>query len=778
MELSSLYALLKKHNIEAPVEFNTNKPTRNGSQWFIGKKWQLEGKDFAAATFGDFKQNLKESWDSTDKATVDQGESAEVKAKLEEMLRLEKIEKEKVFEEVSLELTKEFAQFASTGETPYTRRKQITGGLHGARIKQNENGDPILIVPLRDVEGRLWNYQRIYSQKLSHGDKFFAEGARIEGCFHVLEEHPQPDQTPETIHICEGFATAVSVKLSGACIGMVVAAFNANNLSSVALALKSKYPTARLTICADNDVYTVINGKQVNTGLLKARQTSGKTTAEIRFPVFSRPQKGLTDFNDLHVAEGLVEVKLQIEKQKYIVKPGDIAPLTLLYNPRGEPKPPPEKIVADYLLANVGEQLVKQNKSVWRYTGTHWVELDVNGIDKLKQLLSQAVDHSLGSRDLEAYFRTLLLHMNAVPQGVNLYQPNPFIANFSDKTLHLVQKGNTYDFVWTPHQREDFITTVLPFPAPVSEQPASQFDAMMDRLWAGHVEAAQIKRLVLQTMGSCLIQAFPLIAIFQGKPGSGKSTIIKLMVKLLNRQNVCSVGPTEMHGFHMENMIAKLVNYDTDIDTNRPINDTVVKKLIDRDPIKVNRKGISMVEAFVPAVHLFACNQLPKTLDGASKAYARRFKIIPTDNVIKDETIDFDRKLLETELSGIIWRAWMGLKDIVANQGKFVELRASQELVSEIEMGSDIIGQFIQEIEEEAVQDDNNLVTIDPKGQIPRANLWSVFVNWQKDSLTQKDWVGKHEFNKRMNSRGFRVHKNVIWVVQGLKIQAQNNSVS
>lgn len=777
---------LKKYNIEAPVEWNTEKPTRKGSQWFIGKHWTLGEKSFYEATFGDFKTNLKESWSSSANNTaLTPEEKAEAKRRVDELIEAERIERERNFHDVSDTCTKEFETFSSSGDTPYLRRKQIAGELYGAKLKQNENGDPIVVVPLRDAEGKLWNYQRIYSQKLSAGDKFFAEGGRIEGCFHILQKELQPLPPPQVIYLCEGYATALSVKLALGDAAFVVAAFNANNLTPVATSLKSKYNVAKFIICADNDAYTVINNKQINVGLEKGRRAAGSVGGEIRYPVFKYPQKGLTDFNDLHTAEGIDTVRDVIENfSKYVQ---GIQPMCLPATRSGKPILPSEKEVSDYMLKEFNGRLVKQDRAVFFYKGTHWEELGPDGTDKLKQWIGVAANGMLGSRDLESYYRYLLIHTPSVPKGTNMFQPSPYAANFQDGTLHLRKgSGGLFSLVFEKHDKNDFLTSTLPFkyPGDVTKEklpPAPKFEAVIQKLWANNADREECLRFAYQTIGASIMPAFPLIVFFWGKPNSGKSTWIKLLVKLIGFENVSSVQPADFFGFNMESMVGKLVNYDTDIDVNRPMNDSEVKKLIDRTPRRIKRKNRTDAYTYLPSVHLFAANSLPRSLDGSSHAYGRRLIVVHTDSFKAgtDRVMDFEEVLLQDEIEGIVARGVLGLKDLVELNGNFTIPEGSKDSVKKIENQSDVLGQFLEDVDNGEVKDENNTILVDEKAEMIRSNLWNVFSAWQEDSLTHNQKIGKHEFYRQMERRGYEAKRSAKnWFVKGVGVIALDGGVS
>jgi putative DNA primase/helicase len=155
----------------------------------------------------------------------------------------------------------------------------------------------IYYVPMQDAQGRLWNLQRI----VSSGDKYFMKDARVRGCFHLIGE------IKKTVILCEGYATGASIAM--ACRGVtVVVGFNAGNLPNVIWGLLREYPDLRIIIAADNDQYT----ESGNAGLRIAERCKQDFGCNYILPVFKDEETKPTDFNDLHLLEGLGVVQDQI----------------------------------------------------------------------------------------------------------------------------------------------------------------------------------------------------------------------------------------------------------------------------------------------------------------------------------------------------------------------------------------------------------------------------------------------------------------------------------
>ena len=110
----------------------------------------------------------------------------------------------------------------------------------------------------------------------------------------------------DVIAICEGFATAASVREATGLSTM--SCFTCGNLLPVAQAVRERLPNAVIVLCADDDAAT-----RGNPGLSKARAAAEAVGGIVVAPDFgpSRPE-GATDFNDLHCAVGLQEVRRQV----------------------------------------------------------------------------------------------------------------------------------------------------------------------------------------------------------------------------------------------------------------------------------------------------------------------------------------------------------------------------------------------------------------------------------------------------------------------------------
>lgn len=193
-----------------------------------------------------------------------------------------------------------WAEGAELETAPYLERKGVRA--HGVRV----DGQGVLLVPMRDEGGALWNLQRVLPQKPSSGpEKLFLKGGRKSGLMHWIGNPSGAD----VLLLCEGYATGAS--LHEATGHPVCVAFDAGNLPAVAKTVRRLWPAALLVLCGDND-----KGTEAHTGRNPGREKAQQAARAVR-GVATWPERladGLTDFNDAHQTQGLEAVNARIKE--------------------------------------------------------------------------------------------------------------------------------------------------------------------------------------------------------------------------------------------------------------------------------------------------------------------------------------------------------------------------------------------------------------------------------------------------------------------------------
>lgn len=269
--------------------------------WLIGfQNHTLKGDPFIVSLFGDWR--TQEEYTFTSSVKLSKHDKTAIAKQMEEASKRRDVEKIQGQLQAAT-LAEEFWNKATENPaSEYLKRKQIKA-LYGCKTSMGDDGR-YLIVPMRDVDGKLWGYQEIKPD----GSKKFGYRQKKTGNFHVIP-FIEALQDQSTIYIAEGFATAASIH--EATNLAVVVAFDSGNLIHVAKALQSKYNDKAIVICGDDDRFN-----EKNAGRESAEEAARAVLGKTIFPTFQNPALKLTDFNDLAMLEGLGVVKNQILEVK------------------------------------------------------------------------------------------------------------------------------------------------------------------------------------------------------------------------------------------------------------------------------------------------------------------------------------------------------------------------------------------------------------------------------------------------------------------------------
>ncbi|HIH4357081.1 TPA: LPD7 domain-containing protein [Klebsiella pneumoniae] len=199
------------------------------------------------------------------------------------------------FDQTANRLMEEYNRLPdATGDLAYLKNKQV---IAANGLKADERGN--VVIPLFNADGEFRTLERIWSD----GSKHLEKDGQAWGSFFVVGGQLKDG---DNLLYAEGYATAASI--SEAINQPVIMTVNAGNMVEVAGRLKDTFPNSTHYFLADNDIY-----KDENVGLEKATEAAEQTAGHVLVPAFSNPKEGLTDYNDLHVSEGLEQVRLQVE---------------------------------------------------------------------------------------------------------------------------------------------------------------------------------------------------------------------------------------------------------------------------------------------------------------------------------------------------------------------------------------------------------------------------------------------------------------------------------
>lgn len=193
----------------------------------------------------------------------------------------------------AIKLTVKAVPFAGT----YARMLSLSSQGESDYLKQkglNHFSFPILaagqiLLGLTDDSGEITAAQTIRPD----GAKCLLKGSEKKGAFYLV---PCEQDTPQTVILAEGLATALSASLIRP-DALCVVAIDAGNLLPVAEIMRRKHPQAKIIIAADNDVYP----NKPNVGMLAAEKAAATVSGWIALP----PTLDKSDWDDHRQHHGI-----------------------------------------------------------------------------------------------------------------------------------------------------------------------------------------------------------------------------------------------------------------------------------------------------------------------------------------------------------------------------------------------------------------------------------------------------------------------------------------
>lgn len=259
-------------------------------------------------TYGDWRKQVKRYWSSFSRSNdIDPTKMSQLNRQMAEQSRIcaaEQIARQQgaiTLISKLLNNAQRFAQGDSTVGLPYLPLK----GFKHCPSEVWLDGET-LCIPLYDASGRIVNLQRISVIKDGGTHKRWFPGAARKGCWMAIPGEGELGERP--IAIAEGYATAATMSLASGL--WTIAAGDANHLGSVALAMRSRFPNAKLMIVADDDAH-----QTVNVGRNKAEAAAKLVGATVLMPELGEDRRsGLTDINDQSVVHGMESVRATIAR--------------------------------------------------------------------------------------------------------------------------------------------------------------------------------------------------------------------------------------------------------------------------------------------------------------------------------------------------------------------------------------------------------------------------------------------------------------------------------
>lgn len=270
--------------------------------WYVLREYVLRsGRVVLSGCFGDYKRGDWSERVEWGPLQIDPEERAALREKHRVRRASEDAERARRADWAALQGRALWRRAAAVGHSPYLARKGVTAEA----VRYLPDGT--LVVPLlrydRPREAAFAGAQTIGPD----GSKRFTPGTAKRGAACRLGLAA----VGGAILLCEGLATGLSIRMATDRRLPVWVAFDAGNLAPVAQILRAAHPGSWLLICADDDWLT-----PGNPGLTAAYKAAADVGADVTHPVFAHRPPGVkwTDYNDLHIAEGLPAVRAHFDR--------------------------------------------------------------------------------------------------------------------------------------------------------------------------------------------------------------------------------------------------------------------------------------------------------------------------------------------------------------------------------------------------------------------------------------------------------------------------------
>ncbi|MBQ7123440.1 MAG: hypothetical protein IJO01_02345 [Oscillospiraceae bacterium] len=254
------------------------------------------------------------------------------------------------------------------------------------------------------------------------------------------------------------------------------------------------------------------------------------------------------------------------------------------------------------------------------------------------------------------------------------------------------------------------------------------------------------QKMILQYIGYAMTlettaQKFLMIC---GSGGTGKSTLLSIIEKIIGRNNISCVSLQGLQErFTPAELYLKQANICADIPLSALSEIDMIKKLTGEDLISAERKFKNNFNFKSFARLFFSANDIPVNLSDKSNAFYRRMLILKMDKAPEVVDIELSKKL-ESEIPNIITRA---MEELYLSEGVIEESENSKRLVKEAYKNSDTVEAFI-----------SDRCILDEKAKTDRASLYSAYYNYCL--YEDRKNVTKSNFYKQLESKGFPSRRN------------------
>ncbi len=335
----------------------------------------------------------------------------------------------------------------------------------------------------------------------------------------------------------------------------------------------------------------------------------------------------------------------------------------------------------------------------WQYNGRHW---EIMPPDLLKKrLLPLAKQHAESNFDVSRMLDNSinLLKGQVFGEGDPLRLTNspPTVVNCKNGELWFDKSAN---ITFKPHRPESYLRNCLNVDySPGATSP--EFDKAVLEIFAKTKNPQANFDHFMEFVGYVCQpwRKIPLIVLLHGAGSNGKTSLMKIVEKLLGSQAIMSdrISDIEKYPFKIGALADKLLLLDDDVDAGTCLPDGFLKKISEQKMLTGQHKHKNPFQFICLAVPVMLANSYPALKD-LSYGVRRRMMVVPFLRTFrkKDIKTDLFDEIWETEASGILNHAVMGFQRL-KRRGHFQETEECTTAKNEWLVRSNVFVTFIEE---------------------------------------------------------------------------------
>lgn len=281
---------------------------------------------------------------------------------------------------------------------------------------------------------------------------------------------------------------------------------------------------------------------------------------------------------------------------------------------------------------------------------------------------------------------------------------------------------------------------------PYNYKPMNKENSTIVEFLEGIIPDDDDRKMFLEFIGYCMttdtgLQKF---LVINGVGGTGKSTIIRLVSKIVGKENISNLSLQDLNErFSSTNLFGKILNSCADIPSKAMEQVDVIKKITGEDTIKGEYKGGAVFFFNSYAKLLFSANQIPISLDDKTNAYYRRFLIININK--RCHEISNLEKRLNDDAPIFISMAVDAVHEMY-ERGHITESQGSKDAVLELYKASDTVQAFISEEMENS-----------PTGRVTRKSILDAYNDYCE--ANDRVALSSNGLYKNLRSKGYQDYR-------------------